>query len=111
MQTVKLPSYESLQKFLNTVPPEYRTFIHDLDVCTKSIADDSIQHDTFTPYDPPHVTRSLATLLSLCVSLESLSLSVGGSLVPNDILRAFQVVERVKKLRLDNWAQEEVRPL
>lgn len=78
-----------------------------------SLLDELQTHDAFSPSSSPTVSVSaiLASLLSNCSSLESLSLNVGGSLVPKAILPVFRDLDCLRKLKLENWEREEIRPL
>lgn len=111
MQTVRLPSLEALLSFLKAVPSHRYSLIRDLSISTKSHLDDYHDYDAFTRPASHDTNDALATLLSDCTSLESLSISVCGSLASGSILPVFQKLERVKKLRLENLEQEEIKPL
>ncbi|KAH8115963.1 hypothetical protein DFH11DRAFT_1583168 [Phellopilus nigrolimitatus] len=110
-RTVNLPTYDALLNFLSTVPSHHYAFIHDLSICTGSSTDDLRNYDAFDPPISPEISAAVAALLSHCTSLESLSLSVYGSFPPEVILPVFKGLERVRRFRLENLAQEEVKPL
>ncbi|THG97746.1 hypothetical protein EW145_g7555 [Phellinidium pouzarii] len=109
-RTVRLPTLEALLDFLKAVPSYRYTLIRDLFVCSKSQYIDLYDYDAFTRPSSPEATASIATLLIDCTSLDSLSLSVCGSLASETILPVFRELGMVKKFRLENLEQEDIRP-
>ncbi|KAI5121786.1 hypothetical protein M0805_009778 [Coniferiporia weirii] len=109
-RTVKLPTFNSLLEFLEAVPSHRYSLIRDLSICTKSPSDDLYEYDAFTRPSSPEASGPIATLLSHCTSLDSLSLSVYGSLASEVVLPVFKGLGRLKRLRLENLEQEEIRP-
>lgn len=104
LQTIKLESHESLERFLENVPRHYYSYIEDLFLCTKN---DTIHSG---PILPRVRADSIISLLSATSRLRKLVLQVEGSL-HHSVLSPFPFLTNLKSLSVINCGDEVVAPL
>lgn len=103
LQTVKLNCFETLQRFLDSVPRAYYIYIQELELSTV----DNTHHNTI----PLRVrTDAVITLLSACYRLTTLSLRMAGSL-DKSIIAPFPFLVNLKQLAIVNCGDEDTAPL
>ena len=101
---VSLPNYQALERFLETVPREYLSYIEELDL--------SAVDDPNAPMNTPVRTRTEAviSLLAATRRLTKLSLKVEGSL-DKSIVAPFPYLTNLRDLKISNCGDENVAPL
>lgn len=101
---VSLPHYQALERFLETVPSDYLSYIEELDLST--IDDPNALTST-----PVRIrTETVISLLAASRRLTKLSLKVEGSL-DKSIVAPFPYLINLRDLKISNCGDENAAPL
>lgn len=102
-----LPSYENLRSFIAHVPETHTQYTKTLTICTKSAADEGRGDGKI---ELPTKTDAVATLLARCGAVESIALTLAGSLAAR-IVPLFARLSELRTLEIANWGDETRMPM